>query len=147
MNVGLRLPTPSPSQSPANSARSISSRTSSIRSSASSKSNLPIGSARTQRSDIQAQPIKQGNVQKMLISAILATFDKKNVKTCHTTEILYFISFAFQVSKFRIFGPSSPWFPDERIGTCRMFHESDCSLNILKLNLDWVLNFHLHLAP
>merc|ERR1711990_334293 len=52
MNVGLRLPTPSPSQSPANSARSI-------RSSASSKSNLPIGSARTQRSDIQAQPIKQ----------------------------------------------------------------------------------------
>ena len=64
MNVGLRLPTPSPSQSPANSARSISSRTSSIRSSASSKSNLPIGSARTQRSDIQAQPIKQGNVQK-----------------------------------------------------------------------------------
>ena len=63
MNVGLRLPTPSPSQSPANSARSISSRTSSIRSSASSKSNLPIGSARTQRADIQAQPIKQGNVQ------------------------------------------------------------------------------------
>jgi UDP-glucose:O-linked fucose beta-1,3-glucosyltransferase len=59
MNVGLRLPTPSPSQSPANSARSISSRTSSIRSAVSSKSNLPIGSARTQRSDIQAQPIKQ----------------------------------------------------------------------------------------
>ena len=78
MNVGLRLPTPSPSQSPANSARSISSRTSSIRSSASSKSNLPIGSARTQRSDIQAQPIKQGNVQKKLIFDILATFDKKS---------------------------------------------------------------------
>ena len=63
MNVGLRLPTPSPSQSPANSARSISSRTSSIRSAASSKSNLPIGSARSQRSDVQAQPIKQGTVQ------------------------------------------------------------------------------------
>ena len=30
-----------------------------------SKSNLPIGSARTQRSDIQAQPIKQGTVQNL----------------------------------------------------------------------------------
>lgn len=48
MNVGLRLPTPSPSQSPANSARSISSRTSSLRSAYSSKSN---GSIRSQRSD------------------------------------------------------------------------------------------------
>ena len=82
MNVGLRLPTPSPSQSPANSARSISSRTSSIRSVGSSKSNLPIGSARTQRSDIQAQPIKQGTVQNLekceLLSYKILIFWTKN---------------------------------------------------------------------
>ena len=68
MNVGLRLPTPSPSQSPANSARSVSSRTSSSRSTASSKSksNLPIGSARSQRSDVQAQAIAQGNVRNVI---------------------------------------------------------------------------------
>ena len=102
MNVGLRLPTPSPSQSPANSARSISSRTSSIRSSASSKSNLPIGSARTQRSDIQAQPIKQGNVQKNINIAILVTFDKKMSKLAmpQRSFILSYLLFNFQSFEF-----------------------------------------------
>ena len=83
MNVGLRLPTPSPSQSPANSARSISSRTSSIRSVGSSKSNLPIGSARTQRSDIQAQPIKQGTVHNLEKREFLSfNFWQYLTKTC-----------------------------------------------------------------
>ena len=136
MNVGLRLPTPSPSQSPANSARSISSRTSSIRSSASSKSNLPIGSARTQRSDIQAQPIKQGNVQKMLILPFWRHLTKMSkLAIPQKSFILSHLLLNFQKSIFQ---------NQVRISLMR---ESDCSLNTLKLNLDWVLNFHLHLAP
>ena len=45
--------------------------------------------------------------KKMFIFAILATFDKKNVKTCHTTEIYNFISFDSKFSKFD-FSKSSP---------------------------------------
>ena len=55
--VGLRLPSPSPSHSPAQSARSVSSRSSSIRSLASARSKQSISSA---RSDVDSLKMKQG---------------------------------------------------------------------------------------
>merc|ERR1711970_1138097 len=57
MNVGLRLPTPSPSQSPASTARSSSSRTSSIHSVASKHS--AKGSLSSQRSGGEVKKISQ----------------------------------------------------------------------------------------
>merc|ERR1712106_1251117 len=54
--VGLRLPSPSPSHSPAQSARSVSSRSSSIRSLASARSKQSISSA---RSDVDSLKMKQ----------------------------------------------------------------------------------------
>ena len=58
LNVGLRLPTPSPSQSPANSARSSSSRTSSVRSVGSKHS--ARGSLTSNRSENEVKKINQG---------------------------------------------------------------------------------------
>ena len=62
--IGLRLPSPSPSQSPANSARSLSSRTSSIRSLASRQSKQSMSSA---RSETESLKMKQGNATFYLI--------------------------------------------------------------------------------